>query len=103
ALLQLLINPPLPPAAGGPGGGGAEDQVIEDRDTEDLAFGAAFTQLNTCRPVAPRDPWPGIRDVRVWVGETLREADKRHAGRVGRAVREKLGGEEREALMAVMA
>jgi len=94
ALLQLLINPPLPPAA--------DDNVIEDRDVDELGFGAAFTQLNTCkRP--PQDPWPEVQDVKAWVGITLRDADQRHNGRVGKFVGEKLGDQEKAALQQVMA
>ena len=93
ALLQLLINPPLPPAG--------DDSVIEDRDVEELGFGAAFTQLNTSKQPT-RDPWPEVQDVRVWVGTTLREADARHAGRIGRFVGEKLDEEGRAALGSVM-
>ncbi|WPH00848.1 Hypothetical protein R9X50_00367800 [Acrodontium crateriforme] len=94
ALLQLLINPPLPPAA--------DDNMIEDRDTDDLGFGAAFTQLNTCkRP--PTDPWPEVQDVKKWVGVTLREADIKHNGRISKFVAEKLNDQERSALQQVMA
>ncbi|KAK5120062.1 hypothetical protein LTR85_006543 [Meristemomyces frigidus] len=93
ALLQLLINPPLPPAA---------DDTIEDRDVDELGFGAAFTQLNTCKRPS-QDPWPEIQDVKRWVGTTLNEADRRHSGRVGKFVGEKLGDQERAALQAVMA
>ncbi|KAK5108888.1 hypothetical protein LTR62_007690 [Meristemomyces frigidus] len=93
ALLQLLINPPLPQSA---------DDTIEERDVDDLSFGAAFTQLNTCRQ-APKDPWPEVQDVKRWVGHTLKEADQRHNGRIGQFVNEKLGVEEKAALSAVMA
>lgn len=94
ALLKLLINPPLPQSA--------DDNVIEDRDVDELGFGAAFTQLNTCkRP--PQDPWPEVQDVKAWVGTTLREADQRHAGRIGKFVNEKLDEQGRAALQSVMA
>lgn len=93
ALLKLLINPPLPPAA---------DDHIEDRDVDEVGFGAAFTQLNTCkRPQV--DPWPEVQDVKQWVGVTLREADQRHQGRVGQFVGEKLNQDEQKALQQVMA
>ncbi|EME85352.1 uncharacterized protein MYCFIDRAFT_72444 [Pseudocercospora fijiensis CIRAD86] len=93
ALLKLLINPPLPPAA--------DDNVIEDRDVDELGFGAAFTQLNTCkRPT--QDPWPEVQDVKAWVGTTLREADQRHSGRIGRFVNEKLDDQGKAALQSVM-
>jgi exportin-2 (importin alpha re-exporter) len=92
ALLQLLINPPLPAAA---------DDTIEDRDVDELGFGAAFTQLNTCkRP--PQDPWPEITDVKRWVGAELQAADARHQGRVSKFVQEKLNEQEQAALQAVM-
>lgn len=93
ALLKLLINPPLPP--------GADDHVIEDRDVDELGFGAAFTQLNTCRMPAS-DPWPKIQDVKRWVGLTLRDADTRHNGRIATFVQEKLDETGRSALGAVM-
>lgn len=92
ALLQLLINPPLPPT---------NDDTIEDRDVDELGFGAAFTQLNTCRH-APRDPWPEVQDVKAWVGATLRTADQRHNGRVGSFVSEKLEPTSQDALRQVM-
>ena len=92
ALLQLLINPPLPPAA---------DDSIEDRDVDELGFGAAFTQLNTCKQPA-KDPWPEVQDVKAWVGTTLREADQRHAGRIGKFVNEKLDEQGQAALGQVM-
>lgn len=93
ALLQLLINPPLPAAT--------DMDTIEDRDVDELGFGAAFTQLNTCkRP--PQDPWPEVQDVKQWVGAMLKEADVRHKGRISQFVQEKLSEQERAALQAVM-
>jgi exportin-2 (importin alpha re-exporter) len=93
ALLKLLINPPLPQTS---------DDVIEDRDIDDLGFGAAFTALNTCKRSA-QDPLPEVTDVKAWVGQYLRDADKRHNGRVGQFVQEKLDDQGRAALQSVMA
>lgn len=93
ALLKLLINPPLPPSA--------DDNIIEDRDVDELGFGAAFTQLNTCKRTPP-DAWPEVQDVKTWVGATLRDADQRHAGRVGKFVNEKLDEQGKAALGSVM-
>jgi exportin-2 (importin alpha re-exporter) len=92
ALLQILINPPLPLAA---------DDTIDERDVDTLGFGAAFTQLNTCK-FPPRDPWPQVQDVKAWVGQTLREADTRHSGRIGQFVNEKLDDRGKAALQQVM-
>ena len=94
ALLQLLINPPLPQTA--------DENLIEDRDVEELGFGAAFTQLNTCKLPA-RDPFPDVQDVKQWVGVTLRDADGRSQGRIGQFVREKLDASGQSALGEVMA
>jgi exportin-2 (importin alpha re-exporter) len=93
ALLKLLINPPLPQA---------HNDVVEDRDVDELGFGAAFTALNTCKLPA-KDPLPEVTDVKAWVGQYLREADKRHNGRVGQFVQEKLDDQGRSALQSVMA
>lgn len=93
ALLQLLINPPLPAAT--------DVDSIEDRDVDELGFGAAFTQLNTCKRLQ-QDPWPEVHDVKQWVGAMLKEADVRHKGRISQFVKEKLSEQERAALQAVM-
>ena len=93
ALLKLLINPPLPQT---------HDDVIEDRDVDELGFGAAFTALNTCKRPA-QDPLPEVTDVKAWVGQYLRDADKRHNGRVGQFVQSKLDDQGRAALQSVMA
>ena len=93
ALLQLLINPPVSSKV--------TDNIIEDRDVDELGFGAAFTQLSTCKQ-PPRDPWPEVQDVKQWVGTVLREADQRHSGRIGRFVGEKLDQQGQQALTQVM-
>lgn len=92
ALLKLLINPPLPPAT---------DDAIEDRDVDDVGFGAAFTPLNTCKQPTS-DPWPEVQDVKAWVGATLRAADQRHNGRIAQFVNEKLDAQGKAALQLVM-
>lgn len=92
ALLKLLINPPLPPT---------NDEVIEDRDVEDVGFGVGFTALNTCKPT-PKDPFPEIQDVKAWVGTYLRAKDGETGGRIGKFVSERLGDEAKAALSSVM-
>ena len=72
ALLKLLGTGLVPHAAAA--------EIVE-QDVDDLSFGVGFTQLSSCRQT-PRDPWPGITDLRKWVGATIREADGRLGGRV---------------------
>lgn len=91
-LLELLINPPVPPAF---------DDIVPDQDIDDLGFGVGYTQLNTCRKV-PQDPFPEITDVRSWVGQFLKQADSRHSGRISRFVRERLSSKDREMLVSYM-
>ncbi|OCK79588.1 Cse1-domain-containing protein [Lepidopterella palustris CBS 459.81] len=90
-LLQLLINPPVPPTV----------DVILDQDIDDLSFGVGFTQLNTCKKT-PKDPFPEIVDVKKWVGEYLKRADGRHNGRISQFVQERLSSETKQALLAYM-
>lgn len=92
ALLKLLINPPV---------AASNDDIIADQDVDDLSFGVGFTQLNTCRKV-PRDWFPEIVDVKVWVGTYLKEADARNGGRIGQYVQERLSPDAREALAQLM-
>lgn len=70
-------------------------------DIDELSFGVGFTELRTCRR-QPRDPFPEVTDVKLWVGQFLRQGDARTSGRVGRLVQERLGSEARTALDAVM-
>lgn len=92
ALLKLLENPPMPPAA--------EDTIVE-QDPDDMSFGVGFTQLTTIkRP--PRDAWPEITDVKSWVSAFLKEADKRHAGRISAFANDRLSTESAPVLAAYM-
>jgi exportin-2 (importin alpha re-exporter) len=92
ALLKLLVNPPVATT---------NDDVIADQDVDDLSFGVGFTQLNTCRKV-PKDHYPEITDVKAWVGTYLKEADRRHNGRIGGYVTSRLSPEAQGALTQVM-
>jgi len=93
ALLKLLLNPPVPSSA--------SDNVIEEHDVDDSAFGVGFTQLNTCKRPA-RDPFPEIGDVKAWVGQYLSGADGRSGGRVSRYIQERLSPEAKGTLMSYM-
>jgi exportin-2 (importin alpha re-exporter) len=92
ALLKLLSNPPVAPAS---------DDIIADQDVDDLGFGVGFTQLNTCRKT-PKDPFPNITDVKVWVGDYLNKANQRNGGRVAQYVQNRLGNEAKAALARLM-
>ncbi|KAF2837114.1 Cse1-domain-containing protein [Patellaria atrata CBS 101060] len=92
ALLQLLVNPPVPTAS---------DDVIPDQDVEDVGFGVGFTQLQTCK-VQMKDDFPEVSDVRVWVGKELREGDQRTGGRIAGCVRERLSEAQRRNLEVYM-
>ncbi|KAG8532062.1 uncharacterized protein KY384_003699 [Bacidia gigantensis] len=68
------------------------DDVIVEQDPEDMSFGVGFTQLTTIRrPV--RDQWPEIGDVKAWVSEYLKAADRRHNGTISTNARERLSAE----------
>ncbi|KAI9774741.1 MAG: importin-alpha export receptor [Candelina submexicana] len=88
ALLKLLENPPLPLAT---------DDTIPDQDIDDLSFGVGFTQLNTCKKI-PKDPWPEISDVKLWVGQCLKAADRKYNRRISNIVKERLSPEMRQGL-----
>ena len=78
ALLKLLENPPLPVDRDDP-----LTSIAVDDDSADLAFAVDFTQLVTCRrPYADHDRWAEVRDVKPWVGSSLREANLKTDGRV---------------------
>ncbi|EAT91323.1 hypothetical protein HBI56_015990 [Parastagonospora nodorum] len=87
-LIELLVNPPVPTSA---------DDIIPDADVDEVGFGVGFTQLNTCKK-APRDPFPEIPDVKVWVGQYLKDANARHNGRIVNIVQERLDPVSKQAL-----
>ena len=73
------------------------DDIIPDADVDEVGFGVGFTQLNTCKkPV--RDPFPEITDVKVWVGEYLKQANGRTGGKIVRLVDERLSPETKGTL-----
>jgi exportin-2 (importin alpha re-exporter) len=91
-LLELLINPPLPPPT---------DDLIAEHDVDDMAFGVGFTQLVTIKRLA-RDDWPEIVDVKQWVGQYLMAADGRQNGKIALFVQSRLSQTSREALVSYM-
>ncbi|BCS13985.1 Cse1-domain-containing protein [Aspergillus piperis CBS 112811] len=94
ALLKLLELPPLP---------ASKDDIIAEHDVEDMAFGVGFTALNTVRPQT-RDPWPDTgADLKAWTGKYLKEADKKHNGRISGFVQERLGAEAKTVLLSYIA
>ncbi|KAF2097453.1 putative chromosome segregation protein Cse1 [Rhizodiscina lignyota] len=94
ALLKLLINPPQLTTA-------QHDDILVNDDTDDVGFGVTFTQLQSIKPVV-KDPFPQIPDVKVWVGQYLREADSRHSGKITNYVQERLSDEAKSALQLVL-
>ncbi|PGH31705.1 hypothetical protein GX50_05484 [[Emmonsia] crescens] len=92
ALLTLIGQAPLP---------ATKDDIIAENDVEDMAFGVGFTQLNTIRPTA-RDHWPEIvgPQYNLWVGSYLKEADKRHGGRISAFAQERLSPQAKAGLGA---
>ncbi|KAI9683821.1 MAG: importin-alpha export receptor [Trizodia sp. TS-e1964] len=92
ALLKLMENPPVPTAT---------EDILPDKDFEDLSFGASFTQLNTCRkPV--QDFWPEVTDVKKWVALYLKDANNRHNGMINTFVGERLSEEAKHVLLSYM-
>ncbi|KNG90193.1 importin-alpha re-exporter [Aspergillus nomiae NRRL 13137] len=89
ALLKLLELPPLP---------ASKDDIIAEHDVEDMAFGVGFTALNTVRPQT-KDPWPETGgDLKAWVGQYLKEADKKSNGRISGFAQERLSDEAKTVL-----
>jgi exportin-2 (importin alpha re-exporter) len=76
--------------------------LIEDRDIEELGFGAVFTPLNTCKRSLP-DMFPEVSNVKSWVKQFLQEADKKHGGRVMQYVWSKLSSDGITAMQNLMA
>lgn len=93
ALLNLVSQPPLP---------ATRDDIITENDVEDMSFGVGFTQLNTVKKAAS-DPWPQIGpNLGAWVGSYLKEADKKHGGRISGFARERLSPEAKAGLASYL-
>ena len=92
ALLKLLENPPTMVVT---------EEMITEQDPDDMSFGVGYTQLTTIKKVA-RDQWPEVTDVKVWVNEYLRAADKRHGGRISNFAQDRLSPEAAPILAAYM-
>ncbi|KAI1468522.1 Cse1-domain-containing protein [Daldinia caldariorum] len=90
AMLKLLLNPPKVT-------GGVGDDVVNEADVDDIGFGLGFTALNTCKK-APRDDYPEIQDITVWVRQYLTEANARHNGAIAQYLQERLTDEGRQAM-----
>ncbi|TPX20368.1 importin-alpha export receptor [Coccidioides immitis] len=92
-LLNLVSQPPLP---------AAKDDIIKENDVEDMSFGAGYTQLNTVKK-APNDPWPQVGpNLGTWVGSYLKEADKKHGGRISSFAQERLSPEAKAGLASYL-
>lgn len=91
ALLDLLKNPPKVAAGFG-------DDIITEADVDDISFGSTgFTPLNTCkRP--PRDEFPAITDVQLWVSEYIKKTNAAHNGIIMQFVQQRLTPEAQQAL-----
>lgn len=94
SLLNLMVNPPVPPKG--------DDLVLPvEGDVDELSFGVGFTPLNTCKRT-PRDPFADIADLKSWMGTYLGQADARHGGRVQKFIVERLSEQTKAALLAYM-
>ncbi|KAL9040431.1 MAG: hypothetical protein Q9180_001912 [Flavoplaca navasiana] len=80
ALLKLLENPPIITST---------DDTIADQDVDDMSFGVGFTQLQTTKRPA-RDFWPGVTDVKSWVGQELQSTNARQGGKIQKFAEERL-------------
>ena len=92
ALLELLVNPPVPATT---------DDLIADHDVEDTTFGIGFTQLTTIKKPA-QDPWPEVTNVKTWVSETLNNANSRSKGKIATYAKERLSPEALQSLSMYM-
>ena len=92
ALLKLLENAPIIASM---------DETIADQDVDDMSFGVGFTQLQTTKRPA-RDFWPGVTDVKTWVGQELQSTNARQGGRIQKFAEERLS-ESPQALQVLSA
>ncbi|KAK3995035.1 CAS/CSE protein [Cladorrhinum sp. PSN332] len=94
-LLDLLKNPPKVAAGYG-------DDIVNEADVDDIGFGIGFTPLNTCKRGA-RDDFPDIVEVDKWVGQSLKEANQRHGGKVATWAQERLNPETQAVIAPYLA
>lgn len=91
SLLDLLKNAPQVSA-------GIGDEIIAEADVDDIGFGqTGYTPLNTCKR-GPRDDFPEIKDVQVWVSEHLKKTNALHNGIIVQFVQQRLTPEAQQAL-----
>jgi exportin-2 (importin alpha re-exporter) len=89
-LLDLLKNAPKVTV-------GMGDEIITEADVDDIGFGIGFTPLNTCKR-GPRDDFPNITNVELWVGEYLKSANQQHGGAIASFANERLSDEAKRAI-----
>ncbi|KAJ5107737.1 hypothetical protein N7456_004412 [Penicillium angulare] len=75
-----------------------KDDIAAEVDVEEMSFGVGFTPLNTIKPQL-KDPWPETgADLKKWVGTYLKEADKKHGGRISQFAQERLDDQAKAVL-----
>ncbi|KAJ5809254.1 uncharacterized protein N7503_001472 [Penicillium pulvis] len=80
-----------------------KDDFATEMDVEEMSFGVGFTPLNTIKP-QQKDPWPETgADLKKWVGAYLKEADKKHGGRISQFAQERLDDQAKTVLGSYIA
>ncbi|KAJ5563991.1 CAS/CSE C-terminal [Penicillium frequentans] len=80
-----------------------KDDFATEVDVEEMSFGVGFTPLNTIKP-QQKDPWPETgADLKKWVGAYLKEADKKHGGRISQFAQERLDDQAKTVLGSYIA
>lgn len=91
ALLDLLKNPPQVAA-------GLGDEIITEADVDDIGFGqTGYTPLNTCKR-GPRDDFPEITDVQVWISDYMKKTNAQHNGIIVQFANQRLLPDAQQAL-----
>ncbi|KAJ5634350.1 hypothetical protein N7528_002192 [Penicillium herquei] len=75
-----------------------KDDLMAEVDVEEMSFGVGFTPLNTIK-AQQKDPWPETgADLKKWVGTYLKEADKKHGGRISQFAQDRLDDQAKAVL-----
>ncbi|KAJ6028413.1 hypothetical protein N7540_003989 [Penicillium herquei] len=75
-----------------------KDDFMAEVDVEEMSFGVGFTPLNTIKALQ-KDPWPETgADLKKWVGTYLKEADKKHGGRISQFAQDRLDDQAKAVL-----